>query len=152
MTRKYAKIRSEFEKIIKILKKNDLDFKVVVDLKREVWDTFDRLKKEVERTHHDNKKSVPKEERFLEIIPTDGSMCKLTYRPENGQCLVKLQRNTPTHKILAAQELAEHVIDNFPDDVKLTLRGTLLWSDTKQGYRVTLADNNRSQYKLKFEL
>jgi hypothetical protein len=50
-----------------------------------------------------------------------------------------------------AQKFGEHVIANFPDDVKLTLRGTLKWSDTNRNFHTTLSDNNKSQFKIIFQ-
>lgn len=151
MTRKYALIRKSFEDIAKVFEKNELDNCQVLKLKKDVFEIFDSLKKEVERSHHQSKKSTPKEDRFVKITTVDSANSKITYRPDNGECLIKLSRNTPEWKIKIAQEFGEHVIANFPDDVKLTLRGTLKWSDTNGNFHTTLSDNNKSQFKIIFQ-
>lgn len=151
MTRKYALIRKSFEDIAKILHKNGIDCDQVPKLKKDVFEMFDSLKKEVERTHHQSKKSTPKEDRFVKITTVDSSNSKITYRPDNGECLIKLAKNTPEWKMEIAQKFGEHIIANFPDDVKLTLRGTLRWSDTNRNFHATLADNNRSQFNIIFQ-
>ena len=151
MTRKYALIRKSFDDVAKVFEKNELDNCQVLKLKKDVFEIFDSLKKEVERSHHQSKKSTPKEDRFVKITTVDSANSKITYRPDNGECLIKLSRNTPEWKIKIAQEFGEHVIANFPDDVKLTLRGTLKWSDTNRNFNTTLLDNNKSQFKIIFQ-
>ena len=151
MNRKYALIRNSFNSITKVLHKNGLDIKQNVKLKKDVFEIFDSLKKEIERSQHIHKKSTPKEDRFVKIIFVDSANSKITYRPDNGECLIKLAKNTPEWKMEIAQKFGEYVIANFPDDVKLTLRGTLKWSDTNRNFHTTLSDNNKSQFKIIFQ-
>jgi hypothetical protein len=151
MKRKYAIIRNSFNSITKVLHKNGFDTERNVKLKKDVFEIFDSLKKEIERSQHTNKKSTPKEDRFVKIIFVDSANSKITYRPDNGECLIKLAKNTPLWKMEIAQKFGEQVIANFPDDVKLTLRGTLKWSDTNRKFHTTLLDNNKSQFNIIFQ-
>jgi hypothetical protein len=151
MSKKYIKIKNSFDDIVKVLKNNGVDYRQAVVLKNDVFVMFDHLKKEIERSQHHHKKSTKKEDRFVKIETTNSANSKITYRPDNGECLIKLSKTTPEWKMEIAQKFGEQVIANFPDDVKLTLRGTLKWSDTNRYFRTTLSDNNKSQFKIIFQ-
>jgi hypothetical protein len=146
----YRTMKNVFDKLIKDV--GDSPTKnLLVKLKKDVFEKFEALKKEVEGTHHQYKSSTPVKDRFVDFKLNDSSNIKMTYRPSNGELLIKVSEKTPYHKIELLEKLGKKIISEIPDELKLTLRGTPHWSETEKGFRVVLADNNKSAYKLAFK-
>lgn len=140
-------IRRSFQALAKKHKDND-----ILSLMKIVTEKIDGLKREVERTHLENKHSTPVDMRYVVYMEIPRGNPKITYVPSTGECRVKISTKTPDQYKQAAKSFAEKIIKEIPDHIKLTLRGTLHWSNSLNSYRVTLQDNNHSveSHKLNF--
>jgi hypothetical protein len=152
MTKKPDPIKKAFRNLEDVLHENYIQLDEFIHLKELVTKKIQSLKDEVIRTHHQHKPSAEKSERYVNWVETDRSQVRMTYRPHTGECLLKFPRQTPQFKRELAVKLAYHVIKNLSDDIKLTLRGALHWSESMIQWRVTLQDNGRSIVTQKFTL
>lgn len=140
-------IRRKFQSLAK--KHKDTE---IMSLMKIVSEKIEGLISETERTHLENKHSTPVDMRYVVYTETTGGNSKITYVPSTGECRVKISAKTPDEYKQAAKLFAEKLIREIPDHIKLTLRGTLHWSNSLNSYRVTLQDNSRSvkSHKLNF--
>lgn len=145
---KSSSLKRSFEQIEKTMKSNGLDTTQLQSLKKKVFDKIEGLIKEANRCQLSNRPTTPLEKRFVKIVDSNTCSSKITYRPDNGECLIKLGKNTPDWKRDAAMEFGNYVVSNISDKIKLTLRGTLKWSETKQNFHCNLFDNSKNVYHI----
>jgi hypothetical protein len=140
-------IRRSFQNLAKKHKDND-----ILVLMKNVTEKIEGLILETERTHLENKSSATVEQRYVVYSEIPGGNPKITYVPSSGECRVKIPAKSPDEYKQAAKLFAEKIIKEIPDHIKLTLRGTLHWSNSLNNYRVTLQENSRSikSHKLNF--
>ena len=145
MSRKYARLRRGFNSIVGRIADEETK-KKLHDWRDTIFECIDALKGEAERNQMSNRVSTDYEKRFVKLQFGNKGNIKVTYRPENGECLIKVNDNTPDFKVELLKELGVRIIESIKNDVKLTLRGSAYWSDENQGFRVKLSPNaNKSQ-------
>lgn len=145
-------IKNQFRQLIKKWG-DDVELKESLkELQDTVFSKLDAMRKEIERTHHQNKPSTPFEYRYIKYEDVDSGDPKMTYRPSNGELLIKIPKNTPKLKRFLLTKLGLTIIEELPDEVKITLRGTPHWSESQSTYRVNLKDNNKSCHSFNFEI
>jgi len=144
---KYRQLKNRFHRLAK---RNPDSRDEIDELRKDVFARFDSLKQEIERSQHSRKPSTPVGGRYILCEDNGTSNPKFTYRPATGELLFKFSSLMPSSKLKLANFLATQVVNSIPDDIKMVLRGTLHWSESNQGWRVTLRDNNQTTTNLHF--
>jgi len=88
-------------------------------------------------------------QRHIKYITTDHSKARITYRPSNGEILVKVPVGTSENILKVYEELAEIVKNDMPEDIDLTMRGTIEMEDGNR-FKTRLRDNNQKVYSKTF--
>jgi hypothetical protein len=88
-------------------------------------------------------------QRHINYITTNSRKAKITYRPSNGEILVKVPEGTSENIQHVFKHLAESVKTFMPETIDLTMRGTIETEDDNV-FKIRLRDNNQKVYSKTF--
>lgn len=89
--------------------------------------------------------------RFVRIEKKDVAKPRFTFRPSNGECLIKVPHDTSEEHLKQLLFLGYEIIRNIPEDVVLTLRGAARLSDADK-FDIRLQDNERKVFNFRFSI
>jgi hypothetical protein len=88
-------------------------------------------------------------ERHIKYITANIFKPRITYRPSDGEILVKVPNGTSDDILKVYQSLAESVKMNMPTEIDLTMRGVIETEDGNR-FKIRLRDNNQKVYSKTF--
>ena len=139
MNIKRFKIKKGFDDLFK-----SFDPKILNELKRTVLDEWDRQKQAIERVELAYSKMANVSQRHVKTIEIPEKNAKITFRPSNGEILIKIPVGTPLFKIEKLEELAATLTKELPDNIPTTLRGTPHWSESERCFNISLVSNSKN--------
>lgn len=122
------------------------------ELEKLVIEEQDRLIRALQLRELVNVKVAPPEKRHVRMDVVSSQASKITFRPSNGEILVKSSKHNLERNNNLLLALAERVKNEIPEDVKQTLRGTCKWSESQQNFKVILRSNHSKAYAFAFNI